>query len=476
MRPLEAASTAGLLLYAVHLGLPFAGWAALLLVLVTTIAMLGHLWYERSRWQMVPAYLLGVILPFNEVADWTQGYHPPAFSGWAFFVLACTAIGLCVLMPVFKLPAPTGPYKVGTQTRHLIDETRTDPFSERPRGRRELVVQIWYPADANSRGPFAPYREAAVTSFRSAHFALVKTHSILRADLARSAARYPLLLYCPSWSGTRTESTAQVEELASYGYVVVGIDHPYSSNCVAFPDGEVVRRKFVGEEDYSSNTAFAAFLATAYEQIQLRAADARFVLDTLERLDANDPLGLLTGHLDLEKVGIFGCSLGGGAAVEACAFDGRFKAGADLGGMIMPRSTEGHAFAHLMFLFEGVYQESPFIAGADQAELCAPKRREVELTLTQFAAMKQLLFECGGYWVTIRGMEHIHLFDLPFFTPLRRIRTSPARILGVVRQSTLAFFDRNLKNIGQSDREAGFRNSDLVIFEEWRRARGQYTG
>ena len=62
------------------------------------------------------------------------------------------AIVLSIFLPVFRLPALTGPYKVGTQTRHIVDEgRRLIRFSDRPGGPRELVIQIWYPADPSAR-------------------------------------------------------------------------------------------------------------------------------------------------------------------------------------------------------------------------------------------------------------------------------------------------------------------------------------
>ena len=43
------------------------------------------------------------------------------------------------------LPAPTGPYNVGTHIDYFTDETRPDQFIQ---GRnRTLMIQMWYPCD-----------------------------------------------------------------------------------------------------------------------------------------------------------------------------------------------------------------------------------------------------------------------------------------------------------------------------------------
>ena len=456
MRRFETAGTVALLPYALHLFFPSIGneWVFAFLLVVGSLAIACHAWLEGCRWQMAPAYFLAASLPLYEAAHLLSEFPACPFAGVAVLLLDLTAIALCIVMPVFRLPAPTGPYNIGTETRHLIDETRSDPFSDRPGGRRELVIQVWYPAGVAPAGRYAPYRERRITTLRSLHFALVRSHSMLHAKFAHDPARFPLLLYTPSWSGIRTESTGLVEELVSHGYVVVGIDHPYSSNAVAFPDGTVARRKFVGDEDYSSPEAVDAFVNTANEQIEIRAKDARFVLDTLVQLDANDPKGLLTGRLDLARIGVFGSSLGGGTSAEVCSVDRRFKAGADLGGMISTKTAERSLFAPFMFIFEGMYEEPPFVAGGDLSSFSPAKRREIEFSLRQFASMKNLLSNHGGCWMTIKGIKHAHFFDSPFFTPLRRRGVDPARVLDAIRRHTVAFFDTNLKEqkVGQVNR------------------------
>ena len=60
------------------------------------------------------------------------------------------------------LPAPTGHRRIGTVSLHLVDPSRPDPWvpSERV---RELMIQLWYPAEAVHDYPLAPYTSAATT-------------------------------------------------------------------------------------------------------------------------------------------------------------------------------------------------------------------------------------------------------------------------------------------------------------------------
>jgi predicted dienelactone hydrolase len=467
MRRLEIAGTIGLLLYSSHLFLGGFEASFALVLSVSALLIVCHLWLEGYRWQMAPAYLAALGLVCYECVHRLSSLQVSYLVGSIAILLVLAGVALCAILPVFRLPAPTGPYKVGTQTRHLVDEGRFDPLSERPDRSRELMIQIWYPADKASRGRFAPYRERSITTFRSAHFALVRTHSILDARLAKAESRYPLLLYTPSWSGTRTECTLQVEELASHGYVVVGIDHPYSSAIIAFPDGRIVRRKFVGDEDYSSEAAVELFARTADQQVKIRAQDARFVLDVLEQLNENDPERMLTGALDLTRIGIFGFSLGGGTAAQACWLDRRFKAGLDMGGMVAGESAEQGSIAPFLFMFEGMYESVPFTPGSDISNLPASKRNEIEFTRKQFKLMKASLSRSGGYWMVIDGIKHFEFCDSPFHSPLRHGFASPEATARIISRYVLAFFDKHLRELDQPLLDGLSSQIPGVRFQVW---------
>jgi len=120
-----------------------------------------------------------------------------------------------------------------------------------------------------------------------------------------------------------------VEDLVSHGYVVVTMDDTNESSEVEFPGGRLVVETFVPDTE-----------ALSLEAQQIRAADARFVLDELTVLnhggnpDAEHallPSGLI-GSLDLSRVGMFGWSLGGAASAQAMHDDPRIKAGVNMDG------------------------------------------------------------------------------------------------------------------------------------------------
>ncbi|MDT0468848.1 alpha/beta hydrolase family protein [Streptomyces gibsoniae] len=236
------------------------------------------------------------------------------------------------LIPI-RLAGPTGPAPVGAVDLHLVDPSRTDPWSGQA---REVMVTVTYPAaDVRDRA-MLPWLPAGAERALKARFggavdgyALPETHSADRAPVR--PGRRPVLLHSPGYQSDRTFNTLLIEELASRGYVVAAVDHPYDSGEVEFPGGRVV----VNRPDDASDEARTAAVA-------VRAADLRFVLDQLTVLERGGnpdtegrplPRGL-RGTLDLTRVGVFGHSRGGAASASVMHLDERVRAGIDLDGAL----------------------------------------------------------------------------------------------------------------------------------------------
>jgi hypothetical protein len=65
------------------------------------------------------------------------------------------------MFPVFRFPQPTRPDAIGTLTYHWVDAARPEVFTADPHDRRELMVQLWYPAKGDPAAPRAPYIQDA---------------------------------------------------------------------------------------------------------------------------------------------------------------------------------------------------------------------------------------------------------------------------------------------------------------------------
>jgi dienelactone hydrolase len=230
-----------------------------------------------------------------------------------------------------KLPHPTGPYAVGRVTYHWKDPRHT-----------ELLAWIWYPATPTQpsqatsdylppswRSAVEHQRGTLLTNFLTRDLSRVRTDSMSDAKISDQQPSYPVIVMRAGLSGLVTGYTSLAEDLASHGYVVVGFDAPYRSSVVVFPDGRVIERAPQNNLDALDG---AEQEQRALELVQAWSADIGFALDQLERLNESDPSGKFLGRLDLQRVGVFGHSLGGATALQFCHDDGRCKAGIDVDG------------------------------------------------------------------------------------------------------------------------------------------------
>ncbi|MEV1024214.1 hypothetical protein [Streptomyces sp. NPDC050264] len=135
------------------------------------------------------------------------------------------------------------------------------------------------------------------------------------------------MLYSPGVLDPRTLGTTLTDELASWGDVVIAIDHPYDVPAVEFPDGRVATSRLPQEFAAAQREGPAAVTALLKKTSAVRFDDLRFVLDTVTR-DFDD------GRLSRAPIGAFGQSAGGFAAVQALHDDRRLAAAANLDGVL----------------------------------------------------------------------------------------------------------------------------------------------
>ncbi|MGH9664893.1 MAG: hypothetical protein ACRD9L_10760, partial [Bryobacteraceae bacterium] len=118
--------------------------------LLGALLALLHLAVAGYRWQMIPAYLLAALLLTS-----LRGAPLPPLSQAAGILLLAGGFTLTNLLPVFSLPDPGGRFPIGSMTFHLTDSSRRERMD--PKSPRELMVQVWYPAQPGSTAPRAPY-------------------------------------------------------------------------------------------------------------------------------------------------------------------------------------------------------------------------------------------------------------------------------------------------------------------------------
>jgi predicted dienelactone hydrolase len=376
---------------------------------------------------------------------------------------------------VSNLPSPTGPYAVGTLTRHWVDQDRREIFAGPHAGPRELMVQVWYPADPVRTGPLAPYVDDPRTLERLAllmglprtafaDLASVRTHATRDATALEDGTTYPVLLFSHGRCGVREHNTFQVEEFASRGYVVVTIDHPYAASGVRLPDGRLVEfdaRLLPPWPRHDPDDPEAPFLDRV---IPFLADDVRFTLRRIGALN-DDPDEVLGGRLDLGRVGIFGVSLGAMVAAMACAREPGFAAV-----LSMDAAVPWDVVA------AGLHRPVMWIS-RDAATM----RREgwSDADITDVHASMRATFDDlpgDGYIVLVPGMYHVDFSDGRLLSPLIASRgiSGPfdgRRARDILRAYGVAFFDRHLKGLPAPllDERPGSAND--LSFESRRLAR-----
>lgn len=300
----------------------FFGWAAQLLL-------------ERFYWQFLALYLL---FPLSAAVAVWAGIRPrtgvgPVLARVAVAVLAVISVPALAPVPVPRLPEPSGPYAVGSQIFRWVDEQRAEPAN--PAERRNVVVQAWYPSNGTSGRQYVyidgdgelPGSVGGMPAPLMRGYESIDVHASTDVAVSDDRQRRPVVLFSPGYSAPRAFYTALLTDLASRGFVVLAVDHPYDSAVTELADGRIV----TAEPDISSDDAQDA--ATMADLQRTRAADLRFVVDQLTRPELRaERFGALADRLDTEHIATVGHSLGGASALAALADDPRIAAAVDIDG------------------------------------------------------------------------------------------------------------------------------------------------
>ena len=177
------------------------------------------------------------------------------------------------------LPTPTGSYRVGRASFHGIDKSRPEPFTEDPSDHREVLFQIWYPAEPGG-GTVAPYVDSLPDDevFQYAFVGIerlmkTRSHAFTGVKVSGDTKRYPVIIFSHGLGRVSAHYTAFLENLASHGYIVVGVDSPFFSSALKMPDGRIIQNK---SQRYQRRGA-------REEEAVIQPQDLIFVLNELER-------------------------------------------------------------------------------------------------------------------------------------------------------------------------------------------------
>ncbi|HNT53083.1 MAG TPA: hypothetical protein PKG95_00105 [Anaerolineaceae bacterium] len=441
MQTFEVIILIGNLTLAILMLLKTPSWLPMMVGMVVLAAFGLHVWLEGMRWQMIPLYVLAVIL-IGLIAYWEhQDSLPRERYGWLWIIIIAGFGMVPALVPVPQLPQPTGPYDVGTTIFYWIDLNSADPYTGEA---RRLMVQAWYPTDKPSTAAPVPYlsnpeimapaiaHNFDLPAFTLSHLMLSQTHSTEEPPFATDLTQTPVLLFSHGWSGMRTQNTYQVEELVSHGYVVVAADHAEGAIMTIFPDGRII---FINPSALPSRKSDAEFNAAARILGQMWVSDLKFLRSQLEKLQNGTIESPLTGHLDLEQVGAFGHSTGGGAVAEFCYDGNGCKAVLTMDAWMVPYDRNIPA--------KGLLQPSLFL-------------RSEGWSLSGNPSLVAALYENShppAYLVEIAHTQHFDFTDFSQLSPLLTLIDlkgwlSSDRVMEIINAYTVTFFDETLRGTG----------------------------
>lgn len=309
-----------------------------------------------------------------------------------FGLLAVMLGGTCFFLfyPIAQFSAPTGSRGVGLKTYHWIDQSRQETNAQAPQHPyREMMVHIFYPTEKHSKTTLAAYDPDAAKSALNyfAHCSklptwlfssikLLKTHVQANALMANNAMPFPVIIFSHGGNGPIVQSyTWMLEELASHGYVVVGINHP---------------------KDKAHNELEKA------QQLEMRTQDVVFVITKIEKLiDQKDPFW---ANVDPNRIGMLGHSFGGRTTIRATRKDTRIKCGISLDGGIQNDDAANPFSTPFMFMLA----EKSFLWNKDHPH--HPKGAEADLDVfARLAHTKDTNIKI----VTIKDVGHSVFSDAP---------------------------------------------------------------
>ena len=352
-----------------------------------------------------------------------------------FWFSGCAAL-VSVLIPLEDVAKPTGPYQVGTQVIHMVDEKRSAWYGEESNGPREIMVRVWYPAQPQEGDQKAPYvyNEKLIGNIVSKDFGIpkymIRNISNIKGNSWSGVEpvdeKFPVLIFSHGHGGLKIQNTTQMEEMASQGYVVFACDHTYDAGVSIFPGERVIFNKTDIPEGYSEEEKWDLRRV----QLDYRAADIQFMLD--EMALGNFLSEALINSLDLEHIGLFGHSFGGGTSIVVASTDDRIDACFGLDAWFLPVPSN--------VLNSDL--KKPFI----HLGQVRWKEKDNYLKLDTLAANNS----AWSLRLDVQGATHYDFTDFSQFSKLTKRYGSgeiaPPRIRKITNSVVREFFDQYLKN------------------------------
>lgn len=369
-------------------------------------------------------------------------------------------------------PLPTGEYAVGTFS-YTVYNDREEKMYNAIGTKRSIPVKVYYPVSKESAQglPKARYMsKETMDEIRKQFFAPVnyekaESDGTNRSECYENAPfidgeRFPLILFNHGYGAFIEGYTYLYLELASHGYIVASVGHPYEGMVTTLDDGTVYKQaKGLTSKVYSpfipGTIALLRFQKSKGTNEELWARlDAiqkkyvRFMMDRVQEweLDTKAALKYLkenySGRIDLANgIGVTGHSFGGATAYALCEDEPEtFTCGINIDGALFGNH-------------DGKVITAPFLQ----------MNCEANKTVVTVAFVKNKNI---AYHAVLRDMKHLGFSDMKYVIPLKSQmgKLDPDTAHKTVCGIHLEFFDAYLK---KAKDKPVFENSDAVTFTEY---------
>ena len=370
-------------------------------------------------------------------------------------------------------PKPTGEYAVGMFTYTVYDALDEAMYCA-PGTKRSIPAKVYYPVSKESVEGMEKARymskELVGAIKKNYHFTptyeQAEKEGTNRSECYENAPfiegeRFPLILFNHGYGSFCEAHTFLFCELASHGYVVVSIGHPYEAMLTELDDGRTYKKaKGISSKCYHpvipSVLALKKIMKAkgSNEELweQFDAVQKKYNAFLMERIpywkeDTKAALCYLKENfadrlIDWEKkIGVTGHSMGGATAFALCEDEPeRFICGINI---------DGGLFGN----HDGKTITVPFLQMN-----CEPNKTSVTRA---FISNKNV-----AYHAVFRDMQHIGFSDLKHFIPVKSLvgGLDPNVAHEHVCRIILEFFDAYLK---KSKEKPSFESDDVVTFTEY---------
>lgn len=427
-------------------------------VIFGMVFFVPHVLLEGVRFQLIPLYVVLAIFGVGVVSRLLQKNNEIVINqslwkrvlagGLGTLLLTATLIATLYFFPILKVLEPTGPYTVGVTNYHWLDKNREETYADPPVDHRELMVRVWYPAEMVKEAKKAHYAlDAETTSIVGKKLPLgyrmllyswlqAENHSYTDVPIAYEKEQYPVLVFSPGFGFSPYMYSSQMEELASHGYVVFGIDHPYHSEiATVFPEGRIAEGNMNLPEETENID----------QEIIVWVEDVLFTIDKINEMNEYDPQGQMTGRLDVSRMGMFGHSFGGATTAQVMHLEPQIIAGVNMDGFFYGSVIED-GLDHPIMLLTGSEEMILHNENGDPVAEADYPQWAIDF-VEEERKRKNGALKNNGVKVVLEEADHLSFSDTMLYSPYLDLAKYDPALLAKINQTLLEFFDKHVKEV-----------------------------